>query len=345
MRIVVDDKIPYIRDVISRITDDVAYIKGSDISAADVKGADAMIVRTRTRCNKNLLEGSNVKFIATATIGYDHLDTEYLKEAGIKWINCPGCNSGSVAQYIRSVLILLNRYKGLVPEHSTLAIVGYGHVGKKVKAVAESMGFNVIINDLPLQDEGSEFDFSSLDEIAKVSDVITFHVPLINNGKYKTEHIADHDFFMKLCRQPFIINTSRGKVVDNHELLYALENGLIRDAIIDTWENEPSINRMLLDKVYIGTPHIAGYSADGKVNANNMVIDALCEYFNIKNTFHIVPPELPKNYKLIGDKDDISLGLYNPLIDSIKLKHNPECFEKLRDNYPLRREYENINRR
>src|SRR5574344_763871 len=336
MKIVIDDKIPYIRNVISRITDD----------AADVKDADALVVRTRTRCDRSLLEGSRVKFIATATIGYDHLDTDYLEEAGIRWVNCPGCNAGSVAQYIHSVLILLQRHKGLVPDNSTLAVVGCGHVGIKIKEVAEKMGFHVIVNDPPLQDEGkSQMDFASLEEVARRSDVITFHVPLIKSGKYKTVHLADYDFFRKLCRQPFIINTSRGQVVDNHELLDALSNGRIRDAVVDTWEDEPHINRTLLSKVYIGTPHIAGYSADGKVNADNMVIDALCDFFHIENTYHIVPPELPYNYQFIGDADDYSLGLYNPLLDSNRLKSNPESFEELRGNYPLRREFFKLNKR
>ncbi len=339
MRIVIDDKIPYIRDVIGKITDDAVYIRGSEISADDVRDADAMIIRTRTHCDEKLLNGSNVKFIATATIGYDHLDIEYLKRAGIKWINCPGCNASSVAQYIHSVLILLKLHRGLIPENSTLAIIGYGHVGSKIKNVAESMGFNVIINDEPLQDNGVDMDFKSMEDIVRLSDVITFHVPLIREGKYKTLHIANHDFFSSLCRQPFIINTSRGPVIDNNELLYALDNGIISDAIIDTWENEPNINRMLLNKVYIGTPHIAGYSADGKVNADNMVIDALCDFFKIDNMFHIVPPELPDNYKLIGNDDDMSLELYNPINDSEKLKDNPETFEDLRGNYPLRREF------
>lgn len=339
MRIVLDDKIPYIRDVISKITDDVVYIKGSDISADDVKDADALIIRTRTVCNKKLLDNSKVKFVATATIGFDHIDTEYMKQAGIKWINCPGCNAGSVAQYICSVLLLLIRNKGIKPESSVIGIVGYGHVGKKIKAVADNLGFKVLVNDPPLEDNGAEGHFVSLDEIEQKCDIITFHVPFIKDGRYKTFHLADNVFFKSLVKKPFIINTSRGVVVDNDELLSAINEGTIKDAVIDTWENEPNISLSLLKKVYIGTPHIAGYSADGKVNADNMVIKALCNYFKIDDNFKITPPSLPDNYLSDVSGDDKTLKLYNPLIDSEKLKSNPDKFEDLRGNYPLRREF------
>ena len=136
MKIVIDDKIPYIRDAISRITGDAVYLKGSEIGPGDVRDADALIVRTRTRCDEQLLSGSRVRFVATATIGFDHIDAAYLERAGIEWMSCPGCNSASVAQYLHSVLILLKRDKGMRPESSTIGIVGCGHVGSKVAQVA-----------------------------------------------------------------------------------------------------------------------------------------------------------------------------------------------------------------
>lgn len=339
MKIVIDDKIPYIRETIRQITDDAVYLKGAAITARDVEDADALIVRTRTRCDAKLLEGSRVKFIATATIGFDHLDTEYLKRKGIEWMNCPGCNSGSVAQYLRSTLILLCRERGLNPERHVVGIVGYGHVGTKVAKEARQMGFKVEVCDPPLQASGSMAeDFVAMEQIEKECDVITFHVPFTKTGSYPTYHIADKAFFGRLLRRPVIINTSRGGVVDNDALLSALTDGKVRDAVIDTWENEPGINIALLNKVYIGTPHIAGYSADGKTNADNMVIDGLCRYFGIENRWHIVPPELPADFRLSGSGDDRLLQLYNPLNDSKRLKTDPEKFEELRGNYPLRRE-------
>lgn len=339
MKIVIDDKIPYIRETISQITPDAVYIKGADINADDVKDADAMIVRTRTHCNEHLLAGSKVRFIATATIGFDHIDTEYMKRAGIVWMNCPGCNSGSVAQYLRSTLILLCREKGLDPAKDTIGVVGYGHVGSKVAAEARAMGFNVLVCDPPLQNSGSTAEeFVSMEQIEKECKVITFHVPLTKAGKYPTFHLADEEFFNRLKCRPFIINTSRGGVVDNTALLLAMNEGYVADAVIDTWENEPYINLDLLNKVYIGTPHIAGYSADGKTNADNMAIEGLCSFFGIENHWHITPPSLPPDMKPSGDEDDRKLQLYNPISDSQRLKSNPERFEELRGNYPLRRE-------
>ena len=339
MKIVIDDKIPYIRETISQITPDAVYIKGADISADDVRDADAMIVRTRTHCNEQLLAGSKVKFIATATIGFDHIDTEYMKRAGIEWMNCPGCNSGSVAQYLRSTLILLCRNKGLDPAKDVIGVVGYGHVGSKVAAEARTMGFKVLVCDPPLQDLAlSEEEFVSMDRIEKECKVITFHVPFTRAGKYPTFHLADENFFRRLKCHPFIINTSRGGVVDNAALLNALDKGYVSDAVIDTWENEPNISLDLLNKVYIGTPHIAGYSADGKTNADNMVIEGLCRHFGMENRWHITPPALPDSFRPHGNEDDIRLALYNPLADSAKLKEAPHKFEELRGNYPLRRE-------
>ena len=330
MKIVVDDKIPYIRETICQLADETVFLSGAAITADDVRDADVLVVRTRTRCNRQLLEGSKVQLVVTATIGYDHIDTQWLQEAGIRWTNCPGCNSGSVAQYMECALLLLEQQKGLSLHESTIGIVGCGHVGSKVKAVAERLGMQVLVCD-PLLDNPS---FVSLDEIERRCEVITFHVPLTCEGQYATWHMADEDFFHRLPRVPYIINTSRGEVVDNQALLKALQDGRVRDAIIDVWEHEPHPDAALLDKVFIGTPHIAGYSADGKTNADNMVIDAICQHFGLPHPGIIAPPALPSDFKYTGSP----LDLYNPMIDSQKLKADASQFEQLRNNYPLRRE-------
>jgi erythronate-4-phosphate dehydrogenase len=349
MKIVVDDKIPYIRETICQLADEVVFLSGAAITADDVRDADVLVVRTRTRCNQQLLEGSKVQLVVTATIGYDHIDTEWLESAGIRWTNCPGCNSGSVAQYVESTLLLLEQKKGLSLRQSTIGIVGCGHVGSKVKAVAERLGMRVLVCDPPLEQKEANSprnatlsqreqltanSYVSLDEIERNSDVITFHVPLTKEGDYATWHLADDDFFQRLSRVPYIINTSRGEVVDNKALLLAIEEGRVRDAIIDVWENEPHPDATLLDKVFIGTPHIAGYSADGKTNADNMVIDAICQQFGLSHPGIIAPPALPKDFHYTGNP----LELYNPMDDSQKLKAEPSHFEQLRNNYPLRRE-------
>jgi erythronate-4-phosphate dehydrogenase len=338
MKIVVDDKIPYIRETICQLADEVVFLSGAAITAADVKEADVLVVRTRTHCNQQLLEGSKVQLVVTATIGYDHIDTHWLDKAGIRWTNCPGCNSGSVAQYVECSLLLLEQQKKLPLSQSTIGIVGCGHVGSKVKAVAERLGMHVLVCDPPLQKANSQKltanSYVSLDDIERRCDVITFHVPLTREGRYATWHLADDAFFQRLSRVPYIINTSRGEVVDNKALLKALEEGRVRDAVIDVWENEPHPDAALLEKVFIGTPHIAGYSADGKVNADNMVVDAICQQFGLPHPEPIVPPTLPSDIHLTGSP----LDLYNPMDDSRKLKAEPSFFEQLRNNYPLRRE-------
>jgi erythronate-4-phosphate dehydrogenase len=340
MKIVVDDKIPYILEKLELLADEVVALRGSEISADDVKEADALVVRTRTRCDETLLKGSRVQFVATATIGFDHIDTAYLERAGIRWTNCPGCNAASVAQYVKCSLLLLERQKGLSLQHSTIGIVGCGHVGSKVKAVAERLGMRVLVCDPPLEQQEAKRQkpmansYVSLDVIERESDVITFHVPLTRDGEYATIHMADEAFFHRLSRVPYIINTSRGEVVDNDALLAALNEGRVRDAVIDVWEHEPQLNLQLLKRVFIGTPHIAGYSADGKVNADNMVVDALCNHFGLQHPGVIQAPSLPVDFLYTGDP----LQLYNPLKDTEMLKECPEIFEQLRNNYPLRRE-------
>jgi erythronate-4-phosphate dehydrogenase len=323
MKVIVDNKIPYIKEAINRIADEVVFLPGADFTKEAVKDADALIVRTRTRCNRELLEGTQVKFIATATIGYDHIDTEYCREAGITWTNCPGCNAGSVEQYVRSVLGLLQRKKGLDLKNATIGVVGVGHVGSRVARTAKLLGMRVLLNDPPRADKG-ETGFVDLATIARECDVITFHTPLIQEGIYRTYHLVDKDFLFSLKRAPYLINSSRGEVVDTASLLASLAAGKVKDVVIDTWENEPLISRDLLEAAFLATPHIAGYSADGKANATRMSLEALCRFFGMEVEFEITPPEGPSDY--------------DPTRDSEWLKADPEKFEWFRGNYPIRRE-------
>lgn len=340
MKVIVDNKIPFIREAIEKIADEVVYLPGKDFTSSQVKDADALIIRTRTHCNQELLEGSKVRFIATATIGFDHIDTNYCRKAGITWTNAPGCNSASVAQYLQSSLLLLQQSKGILLSELTLGIIGVGNVGSKVSEVAREMGMHILLNDLPREDKEGNTDFSPLQTLAEECDILTFHVPLYKEGKYKTLHLGNDNFFHSLKRSPVIINTSRGEVIETNALLNALEQGVISDAIIDVWEDEPDINLTLLNKVFIGTPHIAGYSADGKANATRMSLDALCHFFNIKADYQITPPQ-PKNPAVIATTTaEAYLKMYNPQKDSEALKTHPELFEKLRGDYPLRREKE-----
>ena len=324
MKVIIDHKIPYLKEAIENITDDVVYLPGNAFTRETVKDADALIVRTRTKCNRELLEGSKVKFIATATIGYDHIDTEYCREAGITWTNCPGCNAGSVEQYVHSVLLLLKEKKGLDLKNATIGVVGVGHVGSRVARMAEGLGMKVLLNDPPRAEQG-EPGFVDLATMARECDVITFHTPLNREGAYRTYHLVDEDFLFSLERAPFVINSSRGEVVDTASLLVALAAGKIKAAVIDTWEYEPRISKELMEVAFLATPHIAGYSADGKANATRMSLEALCRFFGIEADFSILPPEGPKGY--------------DPIRDSEWLKASPEKFEWFRENYPIRREF------
>lgn len=340
MKVIVDNKIPYIKEAIEKIADEVVYTPGKDFTPTLVKDADALIIRTRTHCTEALLEGSKVKFIATATIGFDHIDTEYCHRAGIRWTNAPGCNSASVAQYIQSSLLLLQKERGVRLKELTIGIVGVGNVGAKVAAVAHDFGMRVLLNDLPRAEKEGSNDFTSLETMAQECDILTFHVPLYKEGKYKTYHLANETFFRSLKRKPIIINTSRGEVIKTKAMSQALKDGLIADAVIDVWEHEPEIDLDLLNRVFIGTPHIAGYSADGKANATRMSLDALCQHFGIEADYKITAP-MPENSQLeAGSYEAALLEIYNPERDSKALKSQPECFEQLRGDYPLRREKE-----
>ncbi len=340
MKLVVDDKIPFLRGVAEQLGE-VVFLPGKAITAEHVKDADALIIRTRTRCDAALLKDSRVKFVATATIGHDHLDTEWLAEAGIAWTNCPGCNAASVAQYVEAALLLLEGADCVHLADMTIGIVGVGHVGSRVAEVAERLGLRVLLNDPPRAEREGTSAFVDLATIEREADIITFHTPLTTGGVHPTHHLADPAFFGRLRRTPVIINSSRGEVVDTDALLTAMKRMQVGAVVIDTWESEPQISRELLAKAFIATPHIAGYSADGKANATRMALEATAKFFGLSARFSITPPALPEGFNYLEGYDcppDSPLRLYNPLRDTAALRACPEDFERLRGDYPLRRE-------
>ena len=349
MKAIVDSKIPYIRGQIERLVDEVIYMPGGSIDTKAAHDAEILIVRTRTQCNRDLLHGSSVKFIVTATIGYDHIDTEYCKSNGIQWANCPGCNAKSVAQYVFNSLHVLGvMHSGkVIAEGMTIGVVGAGHVGSLVVKSSMNSGLSVIINDPPLEEKMTKegkadmFVFASLNTICEQADIITFHTPLTYGGKYPTYHIAGADFFRRLKHKPIIINASRGGVVDEHELKLALKSGMVSHVVIDTWEHEPQIDAELLSMADIATPHIAGYSANGKRNATLMSLESVRQYIlhnsNSSNISHKKCDEVNFDIPL----PDLPLLTPATLIDdSTKLKENIDEFEDFRNNYPQRAENE-----
>jgi len=346
MKVIVDDKIPYIREAAARLFDEVVYLPGAEFGkSTELRDADALIIRTRTKCTRQLLEGTNVRFIATATIGFDHINVDDVKALGIEWTNCPGCNASSVGQYVRNCLILTSAQSGKSMADYCVGIVGYGHVGREVYKALETMGCRILVNDPPLEAQGgADVPLVSLSQLARDCNVITFHTPLTREGECPTFHMAGAEFFKSLQSKPIIINAARGGVVDEVAMLEAKAAGLTSNLIIDTWEHEPDIDDRLLNEALIATPHIAGYSADGKSNATRMALRATCAYFNIgiedEAAFlqQTAPPLLPASLLPTGDMLRDHLLLYNPLEDTKRLRQAPALFEYQRGNYPLRRE-------
>ena len=341
--IVIDNKIPFIQGILEPYAD-IRYLSPQEITHDAVHDADMLIIRTRTRCNADLLEGSRCRFIGTATIGFDHIDTEYCRRHAIEWVNAPGCNAASVAQYITASLLRHAEKQAIDLRTKCIGIVGVGHVGRQVEIHCRRLGMQVLLNDPPRAEKEGKGEFVSLEEIADRCDYISFHTPLIKEGSYATYHLADQVFFDRLQRCPVILNAARGGVVDEQALLEAYRNHIVSDMVIDCWENEPDVSTELLQKTFIGTPHIAGYSADGKANATRAMITAVTDRLQIKIDLSTIQPPQPENpiIALPGTEQDFSQAVwttYDPIKDSLALKKAPETFEQLRSCYPLRREF------
>lgn len=348
MKFIIDDKIPYIKGVLEPFGE-VVYLSGPETTPEVVKDADALITRTRTICNERLLSGSSVKLIATATIGFDHIDTEYCNAAGIRWVNAPGCNSRSVEQYIASALFVLARKRSFHLKGRTIGVVGVGQVGSKVASFCELLGMNVLRNDPPRARVEGPDNFCSLEEIRQKADIITFHVPLNMQGEDSTYHLAGSEFFGTLRRKPIVINTCRGKVLDTHSAKTALLKGQISGLVVDCWENEPNIDLQLLEMVDLATPHIAGYSKDGKAKGTSMSIQAVSRFFGLGiDDWQAREVEVPAQTTIdldgfgLSEEEILSraiLATYDIRTDDAAFRNNTALFEKLRGDYPVRREY------
>ena len=317
-QVIIDKGIPFLEGVFPPEID-VRYLSPEEITPEAVRYADALFVRTRTQINKGLLHGSNVRFVATATIGFDHIDQDFCREAGIHWVSCPGCNAQAVCDYVEEAIAYLR------PQQSqlTIGVVGYGYVGKLVAKMAQRRGYQVLLSDPPL---GIGM---SLDELAPLCDVLTFHTPLTREGEHPTYHLCDANI-LRLCKpNTLIINAARGGVIDEQALLSTLNtqrSTLNYTTAIDCWENEPNLNQELLKKVDLASFHIAGYSIQGKMNASEMCLRAFCEFFSL--------PILSINKKVVPLQGDSEPSWLKRISDQLKAK--PEYFEQLRKQYRLR---------
>jgi erythronate-4-phosphate dehydrogenase len=348
MKIVADDKIPFLKGALEPFAE-VEYLPGITIENNHLKNADALLTRTRTRCNENLLKNTTVQFIGTATIGYDHIDTAWCEKHGIVWKNAPGCNSSSVNQYIASTLINLSEKFNFSLKDKTLGVVGVGNVGSKVVHTAEMMGMRVYLCDPPRVRSEGACGFVSLEGIIRECDIITFHVPLNISGPDKTYHLIGENLLTGLNPGTIIINASRGEVANGKALKEALYQGKIAGLVLDVWENEPEIDRELLNLCCQATPHIAGYSADGKARGTAMIIHELSRHFNLgiedwetKNIPEPANPEIRINCHGFSNEEVLKRAIvstYDVKDDDRRLKENPVDFEKLRGEYPPRREF------
>jgi len=348
VRITADDKIPFLKGVLEPYAH-VSYLPGSQIDRNTALNSDALLVRTRTKCNSGLLQDTPVRFIGTATIGYDHIDTEFCESRNIKWRNAPGCNSSSVQQYIVSALMHISGENGFILRGKTLGIVGVGNVGSKVAKAAGALGMRVLLNDPPrARREGSE-GFTDLESLLGESDIITLHVPLTMEGEDRTWHMLGRDTFRRIRRGSWLINSSRGEVIAGDALKDALSEELLAGAVVDVWEKEPEIDISLMHMTFIATPHIAGYSADGKANGTSMVVRDLSHELGFPLT-EWYPEEIPSVAEPVFTVDcdgksaeDVArravLHTYNIVEDDVRLRFDPSRFEKERETYPVRREF------
>ena len=341
MKIVADKNVPFLYGVFEPYAE-VVYKVGSEIGPEDVKDADALITRTRTRCDAALLEGSSVRIIASATIGTDHIDRDWCDAQGILICNAPGCNAGGVMEYVFCALYAVAARKAISLTDKTIGIIGVGQVGRRIEGMARQLGFRLLLCDPPRAAAEGSFGFCSLDTLLAGSDIVTLHVPLDNT----TRGMASTAFFKKMKPGAFFINAARGEVVDEEALLRAIPH--LGPVIIDTWNHEPDINRDLLEAVDIATPHIAGYSYQGKQNGTAAAVRAVAHYFGITPLFDFFPAtEMPENEAVKLDLRDLAQGeiasvlSYNYPIytDDFLFRLDPSAFERFRAEYRYRREF------
>lgn len=345
MKIIADHTIPFLKGIIEQ-AGEVSYLSSARFTAGAVRDADVLIVRSVDRCSREILEKSRVRLITTATIGYDHIDTAYCEEAGITWKNAPGSNAESVAEYLLASLIRLSMHTKEPLAGKTVGIIGVGHVGRKVERLCKSYGMRILRNDPPRAEKEGADGFVSLRVIAEEADIITLHTPFTKEGKYPTYHLAGKEWVNAFVRKPWLINTCRGAVADTVALLEGMADGKIGAMIMDCWENEPHISLPLLKHTAIATPHIAGFSADGKANATRMCLEEISRFFRveIKGMEKVTPPA--PRYPLIDLNlykenriEQAILSAFDPLPVDRVLRGEPGRFEWFRTHYDHPREF------
>lgn len=357
MKIIADENIPFVAECFSSIGE-VVTISGRDMKPDVVSDADILLVRSITKVNSGLLKGSKVQFVATATIGFEHVDVDYLKSRNIGFASAPGSNANSAAEYVIAVLLEIGQKHKITLEGKSIGIIGVGNVGSRVAQKCNALGMKLYLNDPPLQRQTGDSKYLPIEELYNC-DFITFHTPLTLKGIDKTFHLADEKFFKSLKSGCVFINTSRGGVVDSSALKYAIKSKKLEAVVLDVWENEPAIDTELLEMVDVGTPHIAGYSLDGKIVGMIMIYKATCEYFKLEAKYDmedfLPEPETPeiRIEEVSGDVQQILHRIVQRVyvinrddfntreIAMVTEDEKGKLFDDLRKNYPVRREFQN----
>jgi erythronate-4-phosphate dehydrogenase len=329
---------------------EVVVIPDRQIGPEHLKDADVLVIRSKTKVTAELLADSAVRFVGTATAGFEHMDCPYLENNKIGWCAAPGCNADSVADYITSALLTLHTKHGVELEGKTIGIIGVGQVGSRVAERAEALGLRVLLNDPPRAAKEGTKGFQTLEKLLAESDIVTLHVPLIKELPWPTLKMAKNHFFEQMKLGSVFINASRGKVLDSDALLNAKKTGRVAHAVLDVWDPEPAIRADVLTTATLGTPHIAGHSFEGKLNGTIQVYNEACRFFKtapIWNPAPLLPapaiPELNIDSRGKSDLDVLAeavLALYDIREDQLSTQ-DIERFDKLRSNYRVRREFKN----
>ncbi len=356
MKITADENMPFALEAFGSLGE-VALAPGREMNAGMLKDTDCLAIRSITKVNEELLAGTPVKFVGTATIGTDHVDQEYLKSAGVGFSSAPGCNAISVSEYVMTALHQVAVRKGITLEGKTIGIIGVGNVGSRVEKRARALGLEVVLNDPPLAEKTGDKKYLPLDELIECADIVTVHVPLEKGGAHPTYHLLDESLLARLKPGVILLNTSRGAVASGAAVEAAIDSGALGAVVLDVWEGEPEVRAGLLEKVDIGTPHIAGHSFDGKAWGTKMIYDSACACFGVEPEWTLeglLPAPANPVIDLTGDKGDaqallarVTLESYDILADDKNLRailelpndERAKKFDGLRKGYAVRREF------
>lgn len=348
MQLIVEASVPFVQGIAESYAE-VVYLDNKDITAQAVKDADALLVRSITKCDRSLLGGSKVRYIATATAGADHIDADYCTRAGIQWSNAPGCNAMSVAQYVLCSLAYLSLRDHIALENCTMGIIGVGHVGRLVDQCARALGMKTLLYDPPRAEQEVEHAslFCSMEELLAACDILSLHVPLTHTGPHATQGMITEELLSRSTKRPILINACRGNVTTNEALIASREQDHIAHLILDCWPGEPHIHKKLLTLADIASPHIAGFSADGKHRGARMALLSISQFFDwglspdILKPLELENPSEPIDISVYPEHEAVARALLHTLDPwhiSTALKHDPNAFEALRKSYVYPRE-------